>query len=168
MKYLMKILKRIVDILFIVFLIVFCLFLIPVCIQKFTSNDSIISVNGYYIFEVATGSMVPELEIGDYILVHKESDYSIGDVITYENNGSYITHRIIKQEDDTIITKGDANTLIDEAIEISQVKGKYVKKVNFFKKIYLLLTNPLIIFISILGILLVNFLSIIFEIEKKR
>ena len=80
------------------------------------------------IYKVMTGSMETGIHSGDYILVKKSSNYKKGDVITYMKDGNYITHRIVKIENNKIITKGDANNVEDEAIEKEDIVGKYVFK----------------------------------------
>ena len=78
------------------------------------------------IYSVETGSMEDKIHTGDYILLFKKSHYSLGDVITYQVDGYFVTHRIVKIEGDEITTKGDANNVEDKAIDISQVEGKAI------------------------------------------
>ena len=47
------------------------------------------------IYEVKTGSMEDGIHVGDYILIIKKSNYKVRDVVTYEKDGYYVTHRII-------------------------------------------------------------------------
>lgn len=83
---------------------------------------------GYRILQVQTGSMYPTLEVGDYILIKKEKEYKISDIITYKNNNYFITHRIVSM--DPIITKGDNNNTNDDAIKEEYIIGKYIMKLN--------------------------------------
>ena len=80
------------------------------------------------IYKVETGSMENGIHAGDYIMVLKNTNYSIGDVVTYKKNNSLITHRIIKKDGDKIITKGDANNVEDEEISKSDIIGKVILK----------------------------------------
>ena len=82
--------------------------------------------NKVMIYKVETGSMEDKIHVGDYILLLKKSNYRVGDVVTYQNNGYFITHRIIKIEDDIITTKGDANNLEDDGININQIEGRVI------------------------------------------
>lgn len=84
-----------------------------------------------YIFEVKTGSMEVKIHVGDYIVVKKEKDYKVGDIITYDSNGILVTHRISKIDGDTFITKGDNNNTVDEPINKSDVVGKCLYKSDF-------------------------------------
>ena len=47
--------------------------------------------------------MEPTLKIGDYILIHKTDNYKVGDIITYKEGNSYITHRIKEIKKNKII-----------------------------------------------------------------
>ena len=78
------------------------------------------------IYKVETGSMEYKIHVGDYILLCKSHKYNIGDVVTYSENDYFITHRIIKMENDKLTTKGDANNMEDSQININQIEGKVV------------------------------------------
>lgn len=72
---------------------------------------------------VTTGSMSPEINAGDFIVVRGQDDYEKGDVITFfdERSGVYVTHRIVEKRADGsgFVTKGDANSSPDPYIVAS-------------------------------------------------
>jgi signal peptidase len=78
-------------------------------------NDTLPSVLGYTFFTVETGSMVPTLPIGCYIIVKEAEDPAAipeGTVTTFRfEDGMIVTHRIIEvlETDDGVRyrTKGD-------------------------------------------------------------
>mgnify|MGYP001417776609 CR=1 FL=1 len=78
-------------------------------------NDTLPTVLGYNIFTVKTGSMVPTLPIGCYIIVKESSDPSAiaeGTITTFRfEDGTIVTHRIIEvlETEDGVRyrTKGD-------------------------------------------------------------
>ena len=78
------------------------------------------------IFEVKTGSMEDGIHAGDYILIIKKKEYKVGDVVTYKKDGYHITHRIIEKNGENVITKGDANNVSDDEINISSIVGKVI------------------------------------------
>ena len=82
---------------------------------------------GYTIFEVSTGSMSGTIEINDVILVKITQDVRKDDIITFFNKDEIITHRLIVENNDKLVTKGDANTARDIAINRSDVIGKVIK-----------------------------------------
>lgn len=122
------------------------------------------SVFGYTIQRVTSGSMEPELMVGDVILSKNVDDVStlaVGDIITFDGGAQFgdknVTHRVVvapKEEDGVVKlqTKGDANDIADNPIEARQVQSKMQSKLGFLKTIYDLFLSPwgLIIFIALL------------------
>lgn len=101
-------------------------------VDKFVLKSPVPSMFGYSALTVKTGSMAGTIEMGDMIIIHKEDDYKIGDVITYLHEGDKIptTHRIINinQNDGSFLTRGDANNTKDpEAVTEDIILGKMVK-----------------------------------------
>ena len=100
-----------------------------------------VTLFGYSVLRVVTGSMEPTIFTGDYILVHETDPKGLteGDIITYytedeEIKDLLVTHRIIKvNEDGTFITQGDANPVADDIpVKAERVLGKYIQKARFF------------------------------------
>ena len=84
------------------------------------------TANKIEIYNVETGSMEDKIHAGDYILLYKKSNYKVGDVVTYKVNDYFITHRIVRIENDKVVTKGDANNIEDEEITLDMIVGKAV------------------------------------------
>ena len=134
-----KPLKVIGEILYILLFLIVILMLIVVILQRVTDNS--VTIGGFRIFTVATGSMVPKYEVGD-VLISKEIDPSeikVGDDIVYKGkegsfNGKVVTHRVISIEEQGgeyhIITQGIANEQADPEITDEQVYGKIIYKVK--------------------------------------
>lgn len=136
------------------------------------------TVFGYTIFRISTGSMEPELMIGDVILdkvVDDETEISVGDVITFEGgsqfDGKLVTHKVIKapytDENGNIMlqTHGIANELDDTPISIDQVRAKMICKIPYIDTLYNLFLSPCGLLIMILLIILV-FIDEIINIVK--
>lgn len=83
-------------------------------------------LNKIEIYGVTTGSMENNIHAGDYILIIRKNDYNIGDIVTYKKSDYFITHRIVKKDNNIFVTKGDANNLEDDAISISDIEGKVI------------------------------------------
>lgn len=82
---------------------------------------------GYSSAVVISGSMAGSIEIDDMVLIHKQDDYQVGDVITFESGSSLVTHRIVDEENGEFITKGDANNTEDmEPVLFENIIGKVV------------------------------------------
>lgn len=104
------------------------------------------------ILKVNSGSMMPELEIGEIIVISEQNAYKVGDVITfYTKNKKLLTHRVIEVCDYGFVTKGDFNNIQDEEI----VKKENIQgKVIFHSKILGILFRYNIIFVLIFVFLL--------------
>lgn len=81
---------------------------------------------GYTIFQVITGSMADTIEIKDIVIVKLTKDVNVNDIITYKSGEDFVTHRVIKKENNQIITKGDANNSEDAPITQDDIVGKVV------------------------------------------
>lgn len=79
-------------------------------------------------YMVYSGSMEPEIQTGAVVFtkIGKISPET-GDIITFRNGDTVITHRVIKKQNSTWITKGDANKTADPVpVEESQIIGRVV------------------------------------------
>ena len=141
-----KVLKIIGNIIYVIIFIFILLILAVAVLQRTTNNE--VTLCGYRIFVVATGSMVPKYEVGD-VLVSKEippEEIKVGDDIVYTGKeGSFkdkvVTHQVIfiekENENYRIITKGIANTGEDPEITQNEVMGKVIYKLgllSFFQR----------------------------------
>ncbi len=91
------------------------------------------SVFGWSSAVVITGSMDPEIKVNDLVIIHRQSEYSVRDVITFYSGSSVVTHRIIEDTPDGFVTKGDANNVRDrEPVPHDKVIGKVVRTVPGF------------------------------------
>lgn len=141
-----KVLKIIGNIIYVIIFIFILLILAVAVLQRTTNNE--VTLGGYRIFVVATGSMIPKYEVGD-VLVSKEippEEIKVGDDVVYTGKeGSFkdkvVTHQVIfiekENENYRIITKGIANTGEDPEITQNEVMGKVICKLGllgFFQR----------------------------------
>lgn len=82
------------------------------------------NIFGYTAFEVSTGSMGETLQVGEVILVKITDKVKENDIIVFEDDKNFITHRLLEINEDKLITKGDANNSEDKPIDREQVVGK--------------------------------------------
>jgi len=153
-----KVLKTIGNILYTILFIIVILMLIVVILQRATDNS--ITIAGFRIFTVATGSMEPKYEIGD-TLVCKEVDASkieVGDDVVYKGEtGSFknkiITHQVVSIREENgeykYITKGIANNEEDPEINQNQILGEIVYKIKTLSFIGKLISNLYIFYFLI-------------------
>ncbi len=126
------------------------------------------NVFGYQIFRVSSGSMEPELLIGDVILVKQvePQDVEMGDTVTYKGEegdlaDKFITHKVISTPEYidgeyVFRTQGIANgTIADPLWDEDQLLGVMVCKVPFINSIYNFFLKPygLITFVLIIVVL---------------
>ena len=109
-----KLFKKIIDILFVVIIVI----LVAYFVLRVTNKVAI--------YEVKTGSMEDGIHVGDYILTYKCDKYNVGDVVTYDVNGYFVTHRIVEKNGSKVITKGDANNVADEEIDEKSIRGRMI------------------------------------------
>ena len=166
-----KILKIIGNIIYTIIFIIVLFILIIAILQRTTNNE--ITLFGYRIFVVATGSMVPEYEVGD-VLVSKEVDpatIQVGDDIVYEGKeGTFkdkiVTHQVImiEKENDNyrIQTKGIANTKADPEITQNEVIGKVIYKMGVLSLLQRAMSNNYVFyFVVFVPIVLLTFRQIL-------
>ena len=119
---------KVINIIKNIILDILIVLLVGVIIFGFINKNKPVPIFGYYFFNVLTGSMQPTLKVGDNVIVKKQNEYKVGDIISYKMNDIYVTHRIVKIEGDMITTKGDANDVEDPPFNKSKILGKYVFK----------------------------------------
>ena len=136
----------------IVICIVLLIILIYVVYLKFFLKVSNINLLGYSFFIVKTGSMEPEILSGELIIVRKQDIYENGEIITYKENESFVTHRIITIDDNIYITRGDANNENDDGVKKENILGKVIFHSYFLGKI---ITDYLKIIIIIYAVFVV-------------
>ena len=144
---------------------------VAVIVFMFTKiNGETPQVFGYTLHRIVSGSMKPELEVGD-VIVSKEikdiSEIGVGDIITFQGDARFddqkVTHRVLVAPYDNgrgatvIVTKGDANIEDDGEISVSSVESKYLSKFDFLKKIYDFFFTPWGLLVFIFVLLLVFF-----------
>lgn len=145
-----KIFSIITTVIKIICIIALILLITVLALQRFSNNE--IAVGGFRIFNVATGSMVPEYNVGD-VLIIKEVDTNkleVGDDITYLGEvGTFkdrvVTHRIVRIEETIggriFYTKGIANDTEDPQITEEQIYGKVVYKCVLISLLTKLMNN---------------------------
>lgn len=122
---------------------------------KLLGNDYS-SFFGYSVFEVQTGSMGEAVEPGDWIVVKYSKNIKLDDIITFKQDGEFITHRVIEAYQGTYVTKGDANDAKDEPITQEQIVGKVVKVLPAFGIFKKTIFNPYVLVAIIITVYLVT------------
>jgi len=135
----LKIIKNIIINLIIFVLGIIAIIAIWTSIQLNVQNKEYVDLFGYSLFSTETGSMSPKIEKGDVVIVKIGEHVQENDIITYKNNNSFITHRIIEIDGESIIAKGDNNNTKDEPITKEAIVGKVtfiINNVEIWKKVF--------------------------------
>lgn len=80
---------------------------------------------------VQSGSMEPELSVGDLLIVIRDSGYEVGDVIIFQQGSGLVVHRIVEINGNEMITRGDANNTEDPPILLEDIKGRVLTAVPY-------------------------------------
>ena len=139
---------------------VLCVILIPILvinvtliIKSYTNADEVPKIGGYCPLIVQSGSMEPEIGIGDLIICKQIDIDQVkkGDVIAFfdpaSNKNSVLTHRVVEviNEDGTFFyrTKGDANNAEDrELVSSDKLVGVYQFKLSGAGNVAMFMQTP--------------------------
>lgn len=120
-----KIIKKVL----LVFFIIFFFFEIAVTSSAFISKktEGYSNYFGYSVVLVQSDSMTnSDINRGSRYLIHKESNYTIGDIVVFEHNSEFWFHQIVAIYEDTYVTKGSSNPNVDPfTISKEDIKGRY-------------------------------------------
>lgn len=154
-----RVLKIIGNIIYYIAFLFILAILALVLIQRFSNNE--ISLGGYRMFNILTGSMEPDYEVGD-VLISKyiePKDIELGDDVVYKGKEKpfediIVTHRVVdlnEEEDGTyrFITRGTANDVDDPIIDESQIYGKIIYKMKSFSLLSKAINNMYVFFFVI-------------------
>ena len=131
--------KKIIKYIFLPIIILILVCLLYIGYQRVILKKNSIELFGYRMYVVLTGSMKPEINPNDIVIVKKVTSpkqLNVGDVITFSlDSNSTITHRIIEiiEEENGIgyRTKGDNNNTEDlDVIHFSNIQGKLQYKIS--------------------------------------
>ena len=75
---------------------------------------------------VLSGSMEPEISVGDLLIIAEQNSYEVGDVVVFQDGNIAVTHRIVFISEDEVITRGDANNTDDAPIAPEHIMGEVV------------------------------------------
>ena len=126
----------------------------------------LIFVGGFKPFVIASGSMEPNINIGDIVLVQSVNidEVEVGDIIAYQISNRIVVHRVIEVLNNTgkiyLKTKGDANSDADPGLVAERVVlGKITFTIPRIGLIalgfqYIMVNYPFLIPVLIIGSLL--------------
>ena len=128
--------------------------------QSMNNPNKTPSLFGKKAFVIISGSMIPEIQIGDVVIINDTNDVKVGDIIAFRRDSTVIVHRIVKEMNvngQTMYqTKGDNNNVEDkELVTVPTIEGLLIGKIPFIGKILMWLYNNLSIVIVVIIIILI-------------
>lgn len=116
---------------------------------------------GIKTFVIISGSMEPNINIGDMVIVKiADEPYKVGDIIAFREGNTVIVHRIVQKLDKDgktkYQTKGDNNNVADEnLVEENCIEGIYKFKIPMVGNIFMFIYKNFVIIIIILLIIMI-------------
>ena len=161
-----RLIKRILTIIIYILLIPIILWNLIIMVQTIKNPNETPSVYGIKTFCIISGSMEPDIQINDVVVIKEVPQHEInkGDIITFDVKGEKITHRITNIEADEngeliYTTPGDANNIEDEPkITFEDIEGKYIGKIPKVGKIIMALKSKTTVFIILAILILLYFI----------
>lgn len=163
MKKTLNIIERLFQVLLVIVILINLIAIVSVKLLK----NSYPKIFGYSYFSVISGSMDPTINVGDEIIIKLTNDIKENDIVTYIQDGNFVTHRIIELGNDKVITKGDNNDSKDDPIDRDKIIGKFIFRIPYFGKIKLMITNTYFIIVLFIIYILYEFI-ITKEKEKNK
>ena len=153
-------------------IILLVLIAVLVGVSVYSVNAAMLSGNklpmpfGFGVTVVLSGSMEPEISVGDVLIFLPSEQYEVGDVVVYQTQGISVVHRIISMEGDEVVTRGDANTGDDAPIHAKSIKGEVVCAIPLVGYIVCFIKTP-IGTLALVG-LAILLLEVSFKKDKKK
>ena len=147
--------KKVINI--IEYVIVFTVILVNTILifQSVFKPNKTPNIFGNKAFVIVSGSMIPEINIGDIVFARETNNLNSGDIIAFRKESSVIVHRIVKEMDINgeamFQTKGDNNNIEDkELVRKSTIEGVVFGKIPYIGNILMYLYNHLLIVIIVM------------------
>lgn len=154
-----NIFEKIVNIALDILILLFSVFLLITIfnnVQVKLLGKSYASFFGFSTFEVKSGSMEKAISIGDWIIVKETKNINLNDIITYKQDDSFITHRVVEKYNGKYVTQGDANSSKDKAVSQNQIVGKVIKILPFAGILLNTIFNPIVLILLIITFYLIS------------
>lgn len=167
-----KIFKTLIRALSVILTVILCLILIIniySIFSRYVLKEKHPVLFGWSNAVVITGSMEPTINVNDMIIIKKQKEYHVGDIVTFNHEGDVVTHRIILQVGDVYTTKGDNNNIHDgNTLTKSDIYGKVVFVIPKVGVVLRFMRTPLGVFILLMLVFAVLEISAIKNKKKTK
>lgn len=117
------------------YMLLACCFLLMIVSAVSAFGGKKTGLFGVGLFQIVSGSMAPEVNVGDVIIGKKTDldDLAVGDNLIFNYNGRVVTHKLIAADGDRLTTHGVANAEgANESITYADVIAKQVLRIPKF------------------------------------
>lgn len=125
---------------------------VSLIVQSIINPNETPSFFGIKMYVIISGSMIPELDIGEVVIVKdvEPNELKEKDIISFRKGQSVVTHRITEiietEEGKEFRTKGDNNNVEDvEPVKQESIEGKVIKSFPEVGKVVLALKDKTVI-----------------------
>lgn len=175
MKYLKKIITKIIEIILLVLIVGTALLNTVYSLRKTWDSTYILKIGHLMFYTEKTSVMEPNIKKQDLMLIKKQGDYKVNDIIVFTQNGEIKVRRITGNNgnniEDSYTAKGD-NNFYNEPYEIhkTQIKGKVIKVYKNFAFLLILVQSKALLIINtiLLSIIAYYRIKIKIRVNKKR
>ena len=149
--------KELIAFIIVAFFVMYNLIIIS---QKVMNPENIPDFFGYKNFIISSGSMIPNLNVGDLIITKSNQEIVKGDIITFYEQNAVITHRVVDVVEENGVkkykTKGDANKSEDNYYVYEEnIEGKLSVRVPYIGKFVMFLQSRIGVFVTTLLLLMI-------------
>lgn len=99
---------------------------VDLLISQLAGEETLWMPFGYGAANVLSESMEPTFSEGTLLFIKETKNVSPGDIVVYQAGTELIVHRVVAAKKNTIVTKGDANSVCDEPFCRTALKGKVI------------------------------------------
>lgn len=146
----------VISIIIYMLLVPLVIYNINLIIQAIVKPEETPCFFGIKSYVIVSGSMEPEFKIGDIVFVkNNKEELKKGDVISYREGQSIVTHRIIEENiingEKVYKTKGDNNNTEDiYNVKLNSIEGKVIGKISKIGKLSLMLQDKISLIVIVL------------------
>lgn len=149
--------KKVLTVIVYILLIPLLIYNLSLIFQAVLKPNETPSFLGIKTYVIVSGSMQPELDIGDIVVVKdvEENELQKGDIISFREGQNVVTHRIIeienKDNQEQFKTKGDNNNSVDNnPVKMDAIEGKVITAIPLIGNIALILQGKLTIILIVI------------------
>lgn len=142
--------------------------IVTVAVIAFAAAFTLPRLAGIEPFIVQSGSMEPVIHTGSVAFVNtRDKEIQVGDIICFHlqgQSGQVVTHRVVREDNGSFVTKGDANDT-EDLVEVSpaDVEGKFVFSIPRIGYLIAGAGRKKMIAVAVFWVILLNAMAIILQ-----